>query len=390
MSRFMLVVPPLAGHVNPAAALGHTLAARGHEVAWVSAESFIRPAVGADATVYGTGTRLYRSQTERGVAGLKSLWEEFVVPCARFTLRAVDKAAADYQPDVIVADQFALAGAIVARRYGLRWASLAASSLELIRPYRRLPHVDAWIRGQRAAVCAEAGLPEDEAFDPGFSPYLVLACTTAALTGTMAFGDQVALVGPMLDSGRRSPSFPWERLDPDRQHVAVTMGTLAGHLTQDFHRAAVDALRPLGDRLQAIVMAPAAAVPDPPSHIIVVPEAPLLALMPDLDAVICHGGLNTVSEALAHGVPLVIAPIRHDQPVNAALVVAAGAGVRVPFARARAERLRAALVTVLDDPAYARAARRAGDSFAAAGGAQAAAERLAILAAPVSKGSPSQ
>ena len=34
MSRFLFVVPPMAGHVNPTLPVGRELAARGHEVAW--------------------------------------------------------------------------------------------------------------------------------------------------------------------------------------------------------------------------------------------------------------------------------------------------------------------------------------------------------------------
>ncbi|CAA9265227.1 MAG: Zeaxanthin glucosyl transferase, partial [uncultured Corynebacteriales bacterium] len=90
--------------------------------------------------------------------------------------------------------------------------------------------------------------------------------------------------------------------------------------------------------------------------------------------VVTHAGLNTVTEALAHGVPLVVAPIRHDQPVNAAAVVAAGAGVRVSFARAEAARLAAALAAVLADPGPRAAAGRIRESFRAGGGVSAAAD----------------
>jgi UDP:flavonoid glycosyltransferase YjiC (YdhE family) len=106
----------------------------------------------------------------------------------------------------------------------------------------------------------------------------------------------------------------------------------------------------------------------------------MLALMPRLAAVVCHGGLNTVSEALAHGVPLVVAPIRHDQPVNASLVAAAGAGLRIPFNRFTPEELRAAVETVLSNPSYRAAAAAIRQSFATAGGSRAAAEHLEGLA----------
>jgi UDP:flavonoid glycosyltransferase YjiC (YdhE family) len=101
--------------------------------------------------------------------------------------------------------------------------------------------------------------------------------------------------------------------------------------------------------------------------------------MPHLDAVVGHGGLNTVCEALAHGVPLVVAPIKGDQPINAAQVVAAGAGRRVRFSGTHVNPLREALLAVLDDPSYRAAAERVRDSFLVAGGASSAAKHLESL-----------
>jgi UDP:flavonoid glycosyltransferase YjiC (YdhE family) len=51
-----------------------------------------------------------------------------------------------------------------------------------------------------------------------------------------------------------------------------------------------------------------------------------------MSAVVCHGGHNTVCEAVAHGVPLVVTPIRDDQPIIARQVADAGAGIRLHFA----------------------------------------------------------
>ena len=34
MSRYLFVVPPMVGHVNPSIAVGRELLARGHDVAW--------------------------------------------------------------------------------------------------------------------------------------------------------------------------------------------------------------------------------------------------------------------------------------------------------------------------------------------------------------------
>jgi UDP:flavonoid glycosyltransferase YjiC (YdhE family) len=394
MSRFLFVVLPLAGHANPTWAIGQALEERGHEVAWVGSAARLRPWLGPDAMVYPTGMRLYRGRADTGMAAVKSLWAAFLIPFARFSLPAVEQAVEAYRPDVLVVDQHALAGALAARRRGLPWATLCTSLIELVQPFRDLPKVEAWIGGQLATLSAAAGLPPGPAGPPGdiggvadgdlrFSPYLVLALTSAALLGPGSLPDHVALVGSALCARPAKESFQWDRFDPDRRHVLVTVGTLAEDIaaeSTDFYARAVQALRLMGDRVQGIVVAPAGAIADPPEHVLVVPRAPFLELMPHLDAVICHGGLNTMSEALTYGVPIVVAPLTRDQPINAAQVVATGAAVRVSFGRVSPQELRAALTAVLDDPAYRAAARRVGDSLTAAGGAPAAAERLEWLA----------
>jgi zeaxanthin glucosyltransferase len=240
--------------------------------------------------------------------------------------------------------------------------------------------VESWIHDQLAAMWAGAGLPGLPPHDLRFSPHLLIAFTGTALTGELAWPENAELVGPALTPRPSDPDFPWDWFDPDRRHVLVTMGTLSMDLGREFYRRAIEALRPLGDRLQAVVVAPDGTIPDPPDHVLVRSKVPLLEMLPRLDAVVGHGGLNTVCEALAHGVPLVIAPIKGDQPINAAQVEAAGAGRRVRFARIRPEPLREVILTVLDDPSYRAAAERVRDSFLAAGGASAAAAHLEALA----------
>ncbi|MEU8510443.1 glycosyltransferase [Kitasatospora sp. NPDC048722] len=381
MSRFLFVVPPLTGHVNPAVGIAAELAERGHDVLWTGTETVLRPLLGSGAHVLGTGTRAFRAQGGHGLAALRSLWEGFIVPYARFTLKPLDAIVREHRPDVVLVDQHAPAGGIVAHRHGLPWASFAPGAMELGRPYRALPQVEAWMTGLLRGLWERAGLPAEEYTDLRFSPALVLATTGSALTGTRAHPPEYALVGPVHGVRPADPSFPWERLLPGRRRVLVTMGTLAGELGADFHARAVRALELCGEDVQPVFAAPCELLPELPWHAVAVDRAPVLEMMArgTLDAVLCHGGMNTVGEALAHGIPLVTAPIRHDQPFVAAQVEAAGAGLRVPFARVSPERLARAVLSVLDDGEYRAAAARVGTELLAGGGARAAAERLEAL-----------
>jgi MGT family glycosyltransferase len=382
MGRYLFVSLPLAGHVHPIAAVSGALAARGHDVMWAGSESYLRPRIGPDTPIAPIPLRAHRGQADRGMAAARSRWAGYVVPHARATLPGVEKAVAAFRPDVLVVDQHAVAGAVAAHRAGLPWASLAPTTMELTRPYRALPKVEEWIHERLAEIWTGAGMPGEPPHDLRFSPHLLVAFTGEALNGPLDWPDDARLVGPALAARPPDPGFPWEWLDPARKHVLVTVGTLALDQAADFHARVVAALRPLAGSVQAVVIAPDGTVPGAAeADVLVRPQAPVLDLMPHMDAVVSHGGLNTVCEALAHGVPLVVAPIKGDQPINAARVAATGAGRRVRFASVRPERLRADLAAVLHDPSYRAAAGRIRDSFAAAGGADAAARHLERLLA---------
>jgi MGT family glycosyltransferase len=387
MSRFLFVVPPLAGHINPTVAVGGELTARGHDVAWAGHPATLRSLLPDGARVFpviddALDARLRAERerwlTLRGAAVLKFFWEDFVVPLGHAMLPGVEAAVAGFAPDVVVADQQALAGAVAARRAGAAWVTSATTPAELLRPLASMPKVEQWVCDQMTSFQLACGVADP--VDLRFSGQLVLAFTTPALIGAVSgFGDHYVFTGPALTARPDPGSFPWEWLDAERQHVLVSLGTLNGAAGQRFFQTAVDALADLGDRLQAIIVAPTPVPGQIPSHILFAEHVPQLTLLPHLSAVVSHGGHNTVCEALAHGLPLVVAPIRDDQPIIAQQVTDAGAGVRVRFGRVRAAELGDAIRAVLDDPRYGAAARRVRDSFAAAGGAVSAADRLEKL-----------
>ena len=380
VARFLFVIVPVVARLWPAVAIGDALAALGHDVAWCGPESDLRPLVGPEVTIYPTGKRSYRAFHEVGVAAVRELWDEYVLPLNRFISGPVDRAVAEYQPDVVLADQYALAGALAAGQHGVAWATLCAGVLELTPPAED-PGLQEWIRSRLARARETAGLPADDHLDLLFSPDLVIATTAPALTGPVSMPEHCVLVGAALGSRRTDPGFSWDWWDPGRQHVLVTAGTLSDHLVRGFIARMMAALEPMGARVQVVLNAAADAVPDPPPHVLVAPRVPMLDLMPRLDAVVCQAGQSTVNEALAHSVPLVVAPIRLGELAVAQQVARAGAGVAVSFADATPAQLAAAVTAVLDEPGYRARARQIGAEFAAAGGTGTAAAHLVALAA---------
>ena len=395
MSRFWFVVPPLVGHINPTIAVAAELTRRGHDVAWAGMTEAVRPLVGPDARVLPcagpelAGTDAIRPADARGPLAFKYLWEAFLVPLAELMIADLEHAVDTFAPDVLVVDQQAVAGAIVAERRGLPWATSATTSAELTDPLAGMPKVAQWVRELLLDLETRFGTPDPARYartfgDLRFSPHLVLAYSTVELVGkTDEFGDELHFVGPSLAPRPMSLPFPKEFLDAAGEPVPavlVSLGTANADAGERFLTESIAALerRPA---LRGVVVDPTDTLTSDAPNVLVRKQIPQLELLPRMSAVLCHGGHNTVCEALFHRLPLVIAPIRDDQPIIAQQVQDAGAGLRLRFGRANAEQIGAALDTVLADPSFGASARRIGDSFRTAGGAPAAAEALENLTA---------
>ncbi|HET7018258.1 MAG TPA: nucleotide disphospho-sugar-binding domain-containing protein [Streptosporangiaceae bacterium] len=378
MARFLVVVVPLVARVWPAVAIGEALADAGHEVAWCGPESVLRPLLHPDAMIFPTGKRSYRQTAAMGPAAIRELWSEYVLPLNRFIARPVDLAVTEYRPDVVLTDQYALAGALAAERHGVRWATLAAGVLELTPPIDDQELQD-WVRSKVNEVTQAAGWPADNDLNPLFSPHLVIATTAQALTGT-AVPENWALIGAALGTRRTDPDFRWDWWDAGQKHVLVTAGTLSAHLVRGFLIRVLAALGPMTGRVQVVVNAAPEDVPDPPPNVLMAPRLPMLKLMPHLDAVICQAGQSTVNEALVHGVPLAVVPIRLGELATADQVTRAGAGITLSIAESTVSEIAAAATALMQEPGYRAQARRMAEEFASAGGTAVAAKRLAALA----------
>ncbi len=383
MARVLFVVPPLTGHVNPTISVARALEARGHEVAWAAHAGTVRPLLPAGARIFPLAEAAPaglvehitdRARAVRGAAALKFLWEDFLVPLARSMMPGIEAAVTELAPALLVVDQQAVAGGLVARRRGLPWATLATTSAGVTDPLATLPAVKRWLHDLLRGLERDAGLPPAE--DGELSPHLVIAFTTDAMVGPAErFPAHYRFVGPSISDRPETTPFPFEQLR--RPTVLVSMGTVNADASGRFYATAISALA--DQPLQVVLAAPPELVTGAPANFVVRRYVPQLALLPQLDAVVTHGGHNTVCEALAHGLPLVVAPIKDDQPIVADQVVAAGAGLRVKFGRVQPPELRDAVRRVLVEPQFRAAAARVRASFAAAGGATAAAVALEAL-----------
>lgn len=366
--RFLLVVPPLAGHVAPLRGVAAALTSRGHRVAWCGPCPELSTLVSGPVFPAGDSgpfSLALRPPELRGFAALKYLWESYLVPLAEAMVPGVASAVVSFAPDVVVVDQQAMAGALVAARCGLPWATSASTSTELADPLGSLPKIASWVGELQAGLRARHGVLLG---DLRFSPHLVLAFTTRALAGESRLAVPVSYVGPALPAA----SGEWSPVD-DRPLVVVTLGTSNASAGARFLAESVDALAGMPS-VQGLVVDPSGGLVS--ENVLLARRIPQVAVFAHASVVVCHGGHNTVCEALSAGVPLVVAPIRDDQSMLAQQVTSAGAGVRVRFDRVKAAEIRTAIELAEQ---YREGALKIRESFEAAGGAAEAATHLESL-----------
>ena len=121
----------------------------------------------------------------------------------------------------------------------------------------------------------------------------------------------------------------------------------------DFFQAAADACQRLGQRGLLLTRFPdqvPASLPDGVRHVDFVPFRWLLKRSALL---VHHGGIGSMSQALAAGVPQVIMPMAHDQFDNVARVERLGVGRSLPMKRFRGPALAETIRGLLDDSAVA-------------------------------------
>jgi MGT family glycosyltransferase len=199
------------------------------------------------------------------------------------------------------------------------------------------------------------------------------------------FDASVHFVGPTLPAPAREVDPLLRELDRacagGSPLVYVSLGTVFNERL-DFLQACRDAFA--GTEVQVLVAAGhkvrIADLGVLPPNVRVRPFVPQLEVLRRTRLFVTHGGMNSVNEGLALGVPLLLFPQMSEQAMVARRVEALGAGRILGRSSLRPPALRAASLAALQDPRLRERARWIGDSLAEAGGAAEASRLVAELA----------
>ncbi|WP_250634175.1 glycosyltransferase [Pinirhizobacter soli] len=348
--------------MNPAIGMATVLESNGHEVAWVAHDA-VRHLLGKQQ-VFPAGAMPAlpaREADVRGIAALRQLWSECLAPLALGMDESMREAIARFSPDVMLIDQQAVGAALRAHEARIPWVTLASSPGELA-TRRDHPSIQQWTQDCVADVARRLDIlstPQDALF----SRFGCVMPSCPALMGPVPQNLLVRDVGCLVRHRRSSTA----SIAPRQQgaHVLVTLGTVSHHATAKVLQAVLLAARGMGSRLHWTIIDPDGSLGE--SHldqVRITKRVRQIDLLPGVDAVMCHGGHNTIAEAMLFGVPVVVAPIRDDQPYIAQRVVDAGAGLRIRFAHATAAHIADAVERITGESHFRQAAQVMGTELA--------------------------
>ncbi len=191
----------------------------------------------------------------------------------------------------------------------------------------------------------------------------------------LTFDATYAFVGPSLAPRFDAPALQWDDIEAGKPLLYISLGTLFNDRPGILRQC----LQAFADGPYQVIMAIGQTLAPQdlgtvPANIIVRPFVPQLEVLDRAAVFLSHGGMNSASEALYHGVPLVVMPQSADQPWVAKRVAQLGAGINIGAHPRDAIALRQAVDRVSATPTYAAASARLGETFRQAGGYQRAAD----------------
>jgi len=362
--RFLIISWNGGGNVPPALNLGTRLVHLGHHVrllGWESMES--RAAIaGLEFTAYPSVPPWPSGVT------LQQAWKERVIPAllGPGTRDDIRTEIEDFSPDVVVVDCMIGAGLEVVDTLNLPRAVLIHVLYSTF--------TDKW--GSRATRAKNAAYLDhaDQVLvlvPPGFDKASQLPPNTSSV-GPITDPDPGPPLSTRMAELLAEPGKPWVLLSLSA--ILQDQATTLPRILEAVARLPIRVLLTLGGVLQPSAI-------DSPPNVTVCGFIPHDLIMPHMAAVVSHGGLSTVTTALAAGVPLVCIPESHDQPDNAQRVVASGVG-RAVDKDAPPTEIAAAIEAVLTDPSVLDKTKHFAKAIAALGRGDVAARKVAGLIGP--------
>ena len=364
---------PAHGHTNPTLGLVKALTDVGHQIWYFSFEEFRKKIESAGATFIscdGYDFEMEDKDNADRVGKDKVFATELLVSSTLalddMTSRAID----DINPDIVVSDSVAFWGKLVAMKHNLPYVS-STTTFAFNRFSAKYMQESVWDIGKMIFAMPRINKQLKRLREKGYPVKSLLDIVqndndtnTIVYTSKYfqpcaeTFSDKYHFIGPSM----RSITEPVEKTAD--KTIYISMGTV--NQNKQFYRNCINALAETGWQVIISMGTNHDHFDGLPDNIQVYESVDQMAVLSVADAFITHCGMNSASEGLYFGVPLVLFPQTPEQNAVAKRIEELGAGVRLKSISE--EDVLEALTKVIEEPQYKEGAERISESFKSCGG----------------------
>ncbi len=385
MLKIVFFCIPAHGHTNPTLEVVRELTTRGHQV-WYYSYNMMREKIESTGAVFVScddcdmETNLSTKDAARMGKDL-ALSTRILVDT---TLALDDKVCADMErlkPDCIVADSMAAWGKAVAMKQGIPFVSstttfafnqhsakiMKQSFGDFLKMLLFMPEVSKQIKRLQ-----KKGYPVKNILDilqNDNNTHTIVYTSPEFQPCSETFSDRFAFVGPSIRPAVEEIKKTGDKL------VYISMGTVNNDRML-LYKNCISALADTGYQVILSVgnLVPVEDFGTLPENISVFSHVDQIAVLQQADVFVSHCGMNSASESLYFGVPLVMLPQTAEQSGVAERVYQLGAGIKL--AKTDEASILYAINTMLTDDTYKQNAMALSESFKQCSGAKGAADKI--------------
>lgn len=395
MAKILLFNIPAAGHINPSLPLVKELLQRGEEIVYVNTEAYRAKieATGARYLEYPDLSKMVRLvEQDAGDGNIPRNMRDLIRVSADifpFVLATIERE----KPDFLIYDALASWGKVAAQKLKIPSVSLISTfAISAAAPPPMPAAILLDTMGKMLTVLPSywADAIKFRSTHGVFPVFLIDAVMSTGdinivftskefQPGGDKFNSSYKFIGTSIAPRTHDSEFPFDKLTGSPL-VYISLGTIAQNPA--FIRQCFELFgREKGQFiLSAGKSTDIAALGKIPDNFLVFPFVPQLEILQKVDAFITHGGMNSISEGLVYGVPMVAVPQQMEQAIVALEIQKHGAGIAVgtkpPYGKVDSDELKAALEKILASPSYAENAKKLGANLVSAGGISRAADEI--------------
>ena len=384
MARGLFLIIPGHGHVNPTIGLVKELMAKGDEIVYICADIFRDKLkkVGAEFVGY-SGETFIRFNSNEGNDNAMTMAMKFI-EINKITLELAMKQTGNF--DYLVVDNFIYVDNRIIKKFNIKKVIGSITTFALNQELtmnlfgnfnsdKTLLDGFKSLKGELDKLGVELTQnPILDVINKDKADLKIVFTSKYYQPFAEDFDETFEFVGPSITNRHELEDFKIENPD-NKKLIFASLGTVANE-NLNFYKNCFEALGSRDDLIVVMSIGNRINIEDLgpiPDNFKVFNYVPQLRLLKKVDLFITHGGMNSSSEGLYNGVPLIVVPQFGDQPLVARRVAELGAGIALIDNRTSFS-IESAVNTILTNKSYKDNAEKIGESLKSCGGYKKAAD----------------